>query len=71
MKCAETRAYCLPTVERPNGSCAVLTGSLAEKEFFCVIAAKFHCREEGKKRKRYVHLLLSELILEEGRKEEV
>lgn len=32
MKCAKTRAYCLPIAERPSGSCAVLTGSLAKKE---------------------------------------
>lgn len=71
MKCAKTRAYCLPIAERPSGSCAVLTGSLAEKESLLCHCDKISVQRKKKKRKRSVYLRLSELILDEGKKQEV
>lgn len=62
MKCAKTRAYCSPTVERPSGSCVALTGSLAEKESLLCHCDKISLQ---RRKKRKVYLRLSELILEE------
>jgi len=70
MKCAKTRAYCLPIAERPSGSCDVLTGSPAKKENLLCHCVKI-VLQRRKKGKRYVYLRLSELILEEGRKQDV
>lgn len=67
MKCAKTRAYCSPIVERPSGSCAVSTGSLAERESLLCHCDKISFAEKKKR----VYLFLSELILEGGRKQEV
>jgi len=72
LKCAKTRAYRLPITERPSGSCAVLTGSLAEKE--CLLC---HCDKMSlQRRKKEKTFCISssqwaELFLDEGKKQEV
>lgn len=68
MKCAKTRAYCLPIAERPSGSCAVLTGSLAKKESCCVIATKCHCTEEKRGNVTYIFISVSSFRKREGSK---
>lgn len=67
MKCAKTRAYCSPIVERPSGSCVVLTGSLAGKESLLC-----HCDKVSlprrKKREQYILVSVSLYWKEEGSK---